>query len=197
MNIDFTVHRNKVSLFKFKTNLMKNQTVPTKNVILNYGVYLGIASILISVIVYALGMQYEQDWKSGSAGIIAMAVIIFLGIKKYKEFNNGFLSIGQALKVGVGIALIGGIISVIYSVIFMTYIEPDFMANTMAKAEQQLMENAPNLTDEQIEMQVEMMQKFSTPIIISAFSLIASLFFGFIISLISGLILKKSEEDQY
>jgi len=170
---------------------MENQPVPTKNVIINFGLYLGIASILISVVVYALGMQYDQDWKTGSIGIIAMAVIIFLGIKKYKEFNNGYLTVGQALKTGVGIALIGGIISVIYSLIFMNFIEPDFMANTMAKAEQQLMENAPNLSDEQIEMQIEMMQKFSTPAITSAFAIVGSLFIGFIISLISGFIQKN------
>lgn len=173
---------------------MENQPVPTKNVIINYGIYLGIASVLISVLVYALGMQYDQDWKMGSIGIIAMAVIIFLGIKKYKEFNNGYLTVGQALKTGVGIALIGGIISVIYSFIFMTFIEPDFMANTMAKAEQQMIEKFPNLTDEQIEMQIEMMQKFSTPAITSAFSLIGSLFFGFVISLISGLIQKNEPQ---
>ncbi len=170
---------------------MENQPIPAKSVIINYGLYLGIASVLISVIVYALGMQYDQDWKMGSLGIIAMAVIIFLGIKKYKELNSGYLTIGQALKTGIGIALIGGIISVIYSFIFMNFIEPDFMANTMEKAEQQMIEKYPNLTDEQIETQIEMMQKFSTPAITSAFALIASLFIGFVISLISGFIQKK------
>jgi len=171
---------------------MENQPTPTKSIIINYGVYLGIASILISVLVYALGMQYEQDWKMGSIGIIAMAVIIFLGIKKFKELNSGYLTVGQALKTGVGIALIGGIISVIYSFIFMSYIEPDFMANTMAKAEQKMIEDFPNLSDDQIEMQIEMMQKFSTPAITSAFALIGSLFFGFVISLISGFIQKSN-----
>jgi len=170
---------------------MENQPIPAKNVIINYGLYLGIASVLISVIVYALGMQYDQDWKMGSLGIIAMAVIIFLGIKKYKELNSGYLTIGQALKTGIGIALIGGIISVIYSFIFMNFIEPDFMANTMEKAEQQMIEKFPNLTDEQIETQIEMMQKFSTPAITSAFALIGSLFIGFVISLISGFIQKN------
>lgn len=171
---------------------MENQPTPTKSIIINYGVYLGIASILISVLVYALGMQYDQDWKMGSIGIIAMAVIIFLGIKKFKELNSGYLTVGQALKTGVGIALIGGIISVIYSFIFMSYIEPDFMANTMAKAEQKMIEDFPNLSDDQIEMQIEMMQKFSTPAITSAFALIGSLFFGFVISLISGFIQKSN-----
>ncbi|MCK5678789.1 MAG: DUF4199 family protein, partial [Flavobacteriaceae bacterium] len=73
---------------------MENQPVPSKNVILNYGLYLGIASILVSVILYALGMHYDQDWKQGTFGFIIMVAIIFLGLKKYKELNNGYLTIG-------------------------------------------------------------------------------------------------------
>ncbi|MCF6224287.1 MAG: DUF4199 domain-containing protein [Flavobacteriaceae bacterium] len=172
---------------------MENQQTPTKKIILNYGGILGIVSVLISVVIYALGMQYDQDWKTGSLGLIAMAVIIFLGIKKFREFNEDNLSIGEALKTGIGIALIGGIISVVYSFIFMNYIEPDFMTNTMAKAEIEMIENFPQLTDEQIEKQIEMMKNFSTPAITSAIALVASLFFGFIFALISGLILKKDE----
>jgi len=162
---------------------------------LHYGIILGVISVLISVAVYAMGMQYDQDWKMGSIGIIAMIAVIFLGIKKFKEFNDGFLTVGQALKIGVGIALIGGIISVIYSYVFMTYIEPDFMANTMAKAQEQMMEQNPNLTDEQVEQATAMMSKFSNTAISSAFSLIGNLFFGFIIALISGFIQKNTPNN--
>ena len=173
---------------------MENTEIEKKSsskISLQYGIILGIVSVLISVAVYAMGMQYEQDWKMGSIGIIAMIAIIFVGIKKYKEFNGGYLTVGQAIKTGIGIALIGGIISVIYSYIFMTIIEPDFMVNTMEKAQEKMMEQNPNLTDEQVEQATAMMSKFSSPAITSAFSLIGSLFFGFIISLISGFILKN------
>lgn len=173
---------------------MENQQTPTKKIILNYGGILGIVSVLISVTLYALGMQYEQDWKTGSIGIIAMAVIIFLGIKKFREFNEGYLSIGEALKTGIGIALIGALISVAYSLIFLNFIEPDFMANTMAKAEVDMIEKFPQLTDEQIEQQISMMKKFSTPAITSAIAIVFSLFFGFVFSLISGFILKNDQK---
>ncbi len=173
---------------------MENTEIEKKSsskISLHYGIILGIVSVLISVAVYAMGMQYEQDWKMGSIGIIAMIAVIFIGIKKFKEFNGGYLTVGQAIKTGIGIALIGGIISVIYSYIFMTIIEPDFMTNTMAKAQEKMMEQNPNLTDEQVEQATAMMSKFSSPAITSAFSLIGSLFFGFIISLISGFIQKN------
>jgi len=174
---------------------MDTEKKSSSKISLHYGIILGIISVLISVVVYALGMQYDQDWKMGSIGIIAMIALIFLGIKKFKEFNDGYLTLGQALKTGIGIALIGGIISVIYTYVFMTIIEPDFMANTMVKAQEQMMEQNPNLTDEQVEQATAMMSKFSSPAITSAFALMGSLFFGFIIALVSGLIQKNTPNN--
>ena len=59
---------------------MENQPVPAKKIMLNYGLYLGIISIIISVAIYAMGMQYEQDWKNMLIGFIAMFVIIFFSL---------------------------------------------------------------------------------------------------------------------
>ena len=42
---------------------------------------------------------------------------------------------------------------------------------------------------------VEMQRKFSSPLIISAFAIVGSLFIGFVISLIGGLIVKKSRPE--
>ncbi len=58
------------------------------------------------------------------------------------------------------------------------------------------MEN-PNLSEEQIDAQIEMSKKFASPAIFAAAGLVWLLFLGFIFSLVSSLILKKSEEDQY
>jgi len=174
---------------------MEDQQKPTNKTALQFGIILGIVSILISVIIYALGMAYDQDWKTGMIGFLAMIIIIFLGIKKYKEFNGGFLTLGEALKTGITIALIGAIISVIYSYVFMNFIEPDFIANTMAGAEEKMLERNPNLTDEQIEQALSFSRKMMSPGIMSQIGLLWSVFLGFIISLISGLILKKTEDQ--
>ncbi len=173
---------------------MENQQKSTNKTALHFGIILGIVSVLISVIIYALGMAYDQDWKTGMIGFIAMAIIIFLGIKKYKELNEGYITLGQAIKTGVGIALIGGIISVIYSYLFMNFIEPDFVVNTMAGAEEKMLERNPNLTDEQIEQALSISKKMMSPVIMSAIGIVWSLFLGLIISLVSGLILKKTED---
>jgi len=174
---------------------MENQQKPTNKTALYYGVILGIVLILANVIVYASGMIYEQDWKTGSIGLIGMIAVLFIGIKKFKEINEGYLTVGQAIKTGLGIAVIGGIISIIYTFIFMNYIEPDFIANTLAGVEEKMIEQNPNLTDEQIEQALGFSEKFMSPSIMSAMALFMTLFFGLIFSLISGLILKKNKDQ--
>lgn len=53
----------------------------------------------------------------------------------------------------------------------------------------------PEMTQDQINMARDMAEKFSGPFIRSAFQLIGALFIGFIISLIGGLIVKKSRPE--
>jgi len=173
-------------------NKMENQTTSSKSIMLNYGLYLGLASILIRLIKYVLGMTYEIVWWESVLGFVASIALIFMGTKAYRTSNQGLLSFGEGLKVGIGIALISGIILVIYEQIFMNFIEPDYMANMMEVTRQTYVEQ--NLTSEQIEAAMEMSEGFSSPLITSGLALIGALFVGFIISLFTTLILKKGEE---
>ena len=91
--------------------------------------------------------------------------------------------------------MVGGILSVLYNQVFINFIEPDFMENMMKVGEQKMLEQNPNITDEQLEMAKGMQEKMSSPLIGAAMGIVASLFFGFIVSLIGGLILKKSDEE--
>lgn len=173
---------------------MENQKSSSKQVMLNYGLILGVVSVILSVGIYAMGKIYDQGMGVMFASFIIMAVVIFLALKNFKAGNNGLLSLGDSLKIGLGIALIGAIISVLYNQIFINFIEPDFMENMMKVGEQKMLEQYPNMTDEQLEGAKQMQEKFSSPLIGAAMGIIGSLFFAFIISLIEGLILKKTEE---
>lgn len=174
---------------------MENQEITPKQIMLNYGLILGFASILINVVVYAAGKTYDQHWSVGIVSIIITVAVIILGIKKIKELNNGFLSLSEALKTGLGIALISGLIAVVYTLIFTNFIEPEFFARMMEVQQQKTLEAFPNFTDEQLEASMEMAKKMSGPVMTSAIAIIGSLFIGFIISLIGGLIMKKSDEE--
>jgi preprotein translocase subunit YajC len=172
---------------------METQQPTARKFILNYGVLLGVASIVLSVILYVLNMHMERSMVSGLLGFAIMIAVIVYGINEFKKTNGNLLSLSQALKVGVGIALIGGIIGAIYNLIFMNFIEPDFMDKMMELQIEKMVEQNPNLTQAQIDTSMEMGKKFSSPMITTAFSVIGSIFFGFVISLIAGFIMKKEQ----
>lgn len=173
---------------------MENKSTSTKSIALNYGLILGFTTVIISVITYIIDMPLKTGWISGLLGIIAMIALIFIGIKKFKEGNGGYISLSEALKVGIAIALIGGIIASLYQLVFLSYIDPEYISRVQELQLEQAVENNPEMSDEQIQMMKDMGAKFSSPWISFAGALIGNLLFGFIFSLIGGLILKKNKE---
>tara|TARA_B110000046_G_scaffold209_1_gene293 strand:+ start:632 stop:1153 length:522 start_codon:yes stop_codon:yes gene_type:complete len=173
---------------------MENQ-VSSKNVILNYGLYYGIVSILLSLSLYAMNMHLE----GGTISIVfAIAVILafpILGIYKFKKDNSGFITWGQSVKIGIGIILVGVLIAIIYNHIFTTFIEPDFY-NQMTEIQRQGLIDA-GLTQDQIEAQFKISSMFQGTILGDAVGLLFFAFVGFVISAIAGAIMKRTEEDQY
>ncbi len=176
---------------------MENQKNQTQQLILNYGLMLGFASILMSIANYAMGMHFEPHWASSLLSFLIMTGLICYAIYLFKKSNEGFLSVGQGIKLGVGIALVGSIISVIYTLIFVSYIEPDFANQMVVFQEQKMIESYPNMSDEQLENAMNMTKKFTTPTMIATMGIAMSLIFGLIISLVASLIMKKSQENPY
>ena len=105
------------------------------------------------------------------------------------------LTLGDAIKVGLAIAVIGGVISAVYSYIHYSYVYPEFIEMTLDEARLQIAERSPNMSEEQIEQTLEVSKMFTSPIFFSLMSVVGSLFFGIIISLIAGLVMKK--ENSY
>jgi uncharacterized membrane protein len=192
------MYTNKVLVYLFiqKTKQkMDNQKSSSTQVMLNYGLILGVVSVLTAVANFAFGNVYKPHWSISVVSAVLSIVVIVLGLKAIKQNNGGFLSLGESLKNGLGIALISGIIYVIYFYLFVNFIEPEYFSNLAKVQEATMIEMYPNFTDEQLESAMEMSKKMSGFGMISAIALIMSLFFGFIISLIGGLILKRTEED--
>jgi uncharacterized membrane protein YfcA len=173
---------------------MENQ-VDSKGIIVNNGVILGVVTVLISLVVYAMGMHLDPHWSiSLISGVLFIALIV-LGIKKYKEGNGGFLSWGQGVKIGVGIAILAALIGAIYNYIFMNIIEPEFMTQIMEIQTQKLIDQG--MSEEQIEATNEMGKAFQGPAIMAAFGIIGSAIGGFVVAAIAAAIMKKSEEETY
>ena len=171
---------------------MENQQKPSKKITINYGIYLALALIVFALAMYAMGKTYDRSWYIQVTGIVIMAVFVVLGIKELKKSNNGLLTLGQGLKTGVGIALISAIIYVLYTVVFVKFVEPGFIDNVIEMQREQMLDN-PNMSEEMIESMETNTQKYFWPFTIGGI-LIFNIFIGFVISLIASLAMQKKED---
>jgi len=174
---------------------MNSQNPSLKSIIISNALILSAISIAFNLLLYFLDMHYQQSQEAGIVGIIIMIAILIYAFIQFKKLNEGYLSLSEALKIGLGISLVAALIGVVYTYILTEFLDPGMMDKALDfQIEKMRMEN-PEITSDQIAGMREMQEKFSSPLIRSAFQIIGSLFIGFIISLIGGLIIKKSRPE--
>ena len=174
---------------------MENQKVTTAKTALNYGLLLGGINVVYGLMLYFLDMHYQNETTTSLIGYAFLIGVILWGIMQFKKTNNGYLKLSEALKTGVGTALISGIVIAIYVVIMSQYLDPDFLDKTIEYQKQKMLQENPEISVENVNKIFDMQKEFSGPFITSGFIIIFNLFFGFIISLVVGLILKKSQPE--
>ena len=169
----------------------------SKSIILNNGLYYGLILVLTSVITYALGMHLDPTAGYINLAILVVILIAFpiIGLSKFKKANGGFMSWSQGVKIGIGIILIGTLISIIYQHLFTSFIEPDFYKQVEEITRTTLLDGG--LSEEQIDSQLSMQGKFQGTIMGDALSLLFMTFIGFIVSAIVAAVKKHTEEDAY
>lgn len=169
---------------------MEENQPKTGKFALNFGLILGAISLVFGIMLYTMDMHYQRNTAVSIVGIAITIVVLFFAINQFKKNNNGFLTISEALKIGVGAALIAAIIGVIYQYALANFIDPDFI-NKAIDAQMGEAIAKGDMTPEQAEQGKEMGKKFfwiGYPVYV-----VISVFLGFIISLIIGLILKKQK----
>lgn len=144
---------------------------------------------------FFLDAHYQGDTLSSVVPLILSVGLINYGIYQFKKDNSGFVSLSEALKVGVGISLISGIIGTIYGVILTEFLDPEFMNKTFEIAKQKMLDANQELSMEDANQAIEMSKKFTSLPIRIAGGLISSVFIGFFVSLIGGLVLKKTKSE--
>jgi hypothetical protein len=172
---------------------MEEQQPKTGKFALNYGLLLGAAFVVFGVMLYTQKMHYEMSGAVMGISILVMVAGIFLGVNAYKKANGGYLTLSEALKVAVGIALVGTVLSLAYQYILTHFIEPDFLDKAMEIAKAKTMAKNPNITEEQWEQGVAMQKKLAW--IQYPVGLIINSIIGLVIGLIVGLILKKAKPE--
>src|SRR5690606_22794007 len=95
-------------------------------------------SIVLQVISYVMNAHIDRPWWLSLLQLFISVGMIVYGIKAYKTENSGFLTLSQALKVGLAISLVAGLISVVFNYFFMNYIDPDFIQKSLDFSREQM-----------------------------------------------------------
>lgn len=166
----------------------------TGKIALKYGVILGLIGIVFNLMLYSQDLHYQIDLKrlliNLVIGLIFIIVGSILGLKEFKKKNGGFMSFGEGIKMGIGLALISSIIGMIFSYLLGEVIDPEMQEKAIEYGIGVMREKG--MSEEVINQQVER-QKNQSPVINIAFGLIISIFLGFIGALFPALVLKKSK----
>lgn len=174
---------------------MENQKITTAKTALNFGLILGGISLVYSLMLFFLDMHYQGETATSLIGYALLIGLVLWAIMHFKKNNDGYISLSEALKTGVGTALISAIIVCIYTIIMIQYLDPEFLDKSIEYQKQKMLQENPEISVESVNKMFDMQKEFSGPFIISGFIIIFNLFFGFIISLIVGLIVKKSKPE--
>ena len=167
-----------------------------KQTAIRYGLMLGLISIAFSLVSNIMGFSDPRDPNTMMGilmGVLSFGISIFiivLALKHYRdELNNGIMSLGQAISVGIMVALVSGLIAAVFSVLYYTVIDPGYFDTILEGTRQKMEDNG--MDDDQIDQAMRITSMFSNPIVTFFATLLSSAFVGLIISLIAGLIMKR------
>ncbi|MDY8137231.1 DUF4199 domain-containing protein [Aquimarina sp. 2201CG5-10] len=173
---------------------MEKTTISTKKCILKYGVILGIVLIIYDIILYITGNSINKNWIKPIIELTILTSIIIYGIYVFKSRNQGFLKLGQALKIGIGIALIGGLVPFIWNFLLLNVIDPDLPNQILQAKPERLLSSDSKISQEQMDKSIEITKTFSSSYMLTVFLTVSNLFFGSLISLFAGAIMQRKKD---
>lgn len=166
-----------------------------KKTVIRYGLYSFLIAIILflSALVFGQGLSFETQTVLGYLSIAASLSFVFFGIRYYRDTqNNGVISFGKALGIGMLITLFSAIGFAIIDYLYTAYINPDFInqytANSIANLEKTLSGEELIKAKQELNDSMEAMGS-SSALAFFMFSIVAVI--GFIISLLSSLFLNK------
>lgn len=151
-----------------------------KNTVIKFGSYGLITGFVIFIVHLVFGidnLDYSTNELFGYISICLALSFIFFGIKHYRDqVNEGYISLGKSITIGILISVFVGVGIAIADYIYTAFINPNFFQDY----QQQMMEQGKEDAHFEITSGIAAMFMFVLVTII-----------GFIISLISGLILQR------
>ena len=152
-----------------------------------YGLYVGIALTLFSVILYVTGQT--QNKVLGYLAIpIYIAAIAVSQINYRNRDLDGVMSYGQGVGFAAALMIFSGIITALYTLILYK-IDPGLVEQIKNLQEQKMA--AKGMSEDQIDAAMQVASKFMTPGIMAISSLFGSVIMGTVVGLVTSIFTQK------
>jgi hypothetical protein len=126
---------------------------------------------------------------------ITIAFIAYT-ITQYRDINNnGFISYSESLKLGTTVAFFSSIILAFYQFIYISYLDPNALSEVMRATEQAMLQSNPEISDEELDMALQITDKFMQPHWMMIMGMLGGTFMGFLYSLIISIFVKKEDPN--
>lgn len=168
-----------------------------KHTVKKFGIYSSVLLIVLFTFSFLFedAMSYSTSEIYGYTSIVIALSFVYFGIKNYRDHvNNGSVSFSKALKIGLLITLFASITFGLINLVYTEFINPDFTNEYYAHSVEQYRETLPAAEFEVKLVEIESEKDFfANPFV--GFSVMAVTVFiiGFIISLLSGLVLQRKD----
>jgi hypothetical protein len=170
------------------------QTTTTTQIALKWGAIAGLILIISSVIGFVFNLQTNTTFSAITTGMSLLVIpilILIFAMKDYKAKNNAFMSYGEGLGIGAMAGGVAGVLSGIFTFVYMKFFDPTIMDK--AKDIQMAQMEEKGLTSEQIDQSMEIMKMFSNPGVLMVFSIFTYIIIYLIISLIVSAVQKNEK----
>ncbi|WP_396602415.1 DUF4199 domain-containing protein [Algibacter sp. R77976] len=166
-----------------------------KNTVIKFGFYALISGFVFFGLPFFLGMGVDFDYGEliGYTSMVLSLLFVYFGIKHYRDkVNNGKVSLAKALGIGMLIAFFSAIGVAVFDYIYTSQINPDFATEYLEYSVKKL---SATLSAEELKVKTaeltQQMTDYGSPIFMAFMMFASVMILGFIISLISGLILQR------
>ncbi|MFD2726126.1 DUF4199 domain-containing protein [Hyunsoonleella rubra] len=166
-----------------------------KQTVIKYGLYGLLTGVLcfLLALTFGDGLSYSTQEILGYATMVVSLSFIFFGIKHFRDkVNGGVVSLGKAIIIGLLISVLVGIGVGLADYIYTTIINPDF-ANEYLETTLKTME--ATLPQEEFQAKknelTQQMKDYGGSGFMAFLMFFTVVLIGFVISLVSGLILQR------
>lgn len=168
-------------------------SVTTRSAGIRFGLISGVVSIVYFVAMTSLGINIGQPPISYISWIFPI-VFVWLAHNYYKTNGDGLMTYGQGIGIAFWMSLIGGLISSVFTYVYIAFIDPSFI-DMIQQAQIEAMQEK-NMSQEQIDQAMKFAGMFTSPGLIAVFGFIGNIITTVIVALLVTIITKNTSSSQ-